>query len=252
MRTTTLIIAALLLTAWFPIQTGGEEKAMPENDKIRVLVVTGGHDFEREPFFALFQGYDDITYQAVEHPKAHDLFKPDAANQYDVLVLYDMWQDISDEAKANFVNLLQQGKGLVALHHCLASYQSWDEYAKAIGGKFYLQKQVEGGVEKPASTFQHGVRFTVHVADPNHPVTSGVKDFEIVDETYGHFEVLPQVKPLLTTDEPSSGKTIGWTNTYGQSRVVYLELGHDHTAYENPNFRQLVAQAIRWTAGKAE
>jgi hypothetical protein len=27
-------------------------------------------------------------------------------------------------------------------------------------------------------------------------------------------------------------------------------LEHDHTAYENPNYRRLVAQAIRWTAGQ--
>ena len=32
------------------------------------------------------------------------------------------------------------------------------------------------------------------------------------------------------------------------SRVVYLQLSHDHKAYENPNYQKLVAQAIRWTA----
>ena len=26
--------------------------------------------------------------------------------------------------------------------------------------------------------------------------------------------------------------------------------GHDHFAYENPNFRQILRQAIRWTAKK--
>jgi type 1 glutamine amidotransferase len=29
---------------------------------------------------------------------------------------------------------------------------------------------------------------------------------------------------------------------------VYLQLGHDHWAYENPNYRELVARAIRWVA----
>ncbi|MCS6861282.1 MAG: ThuA domain-containing protein [Abditibacteriales bacterium] len=223
---------------------------MAENGKIRVLVVTGGHGFEREPFLALFKSIEDITFREVEHPKAHDLFKPDAAKQYDVLVLYDMWGNITDEAKANFVSLLKQGKGVVALHHALAGYPAWDEYARIIGGKFRLQKSVEGGVEKPASTFKHGVRFTVKIADPNHPVTKGMKDFEIVDETYGNFDVSPNVKPLLTTDEPTSGKTIGWCHTYGKSRVVYIQLGHDHTAYENPHYRRLVAQAIRYASAK--
>lgn len=250
MRTTMVLFATQLLTVWLLPATMGEEKPMSENGKIRVLIVTGGHDFEREPFFALFQSFTDIEYREAAHPQAHELFKPEAAAQYDVLVFYDMWPDIAEEARANLVKLLKQGKGLVALHHCLASYPTWDEYTKIIGGKFYLQPHTEGGVEKPASTYRHGVRFTVHIADPNHPVTRGLEDFEIEDETYGQFDVHPQVQPLLTTDEPTSGRTIGWAHTYGKSRVVYLQLGHDHLAYENPSYRRLVRQAIRWTAEK--
>jgi hypothetical protein len=231
---------ATLVAASLTLKMEGEN-AMADNGKIRALVVTGGHGFEREPFFAMFKGHEGITYQSVEHPNAHDWFKPEAAGQFDVIVLYDMWQDITDAAKAHFINLLKQGKGLVALHHALAGYQTWNEYATIIGGKFRLQK----GSEKP-STFKHGVKFTVHVADSSHPVTKGLKDFEMVDETYGDFDVRPHVKPLLTTDEPTSGKTIGWAHTYGKSRVVYVQLGHDHTAYDNPNYRRLVAQAIRW------
>ena len=45
-----------------------------------------------------------------------------------------------------------------------------------------------------------------------------------------------------------SGKPLAWTRTQGKSRVVYLELGHDHLAYENPNYRQLVARSVHWVA----
>ena len=34
--------------------------------KIRVLVVTGGHDFEREPFFKVFEDNAEITFEAAE------------------------------------------------------------------------------------------------------------------------------------------------------------------------------------------
>lgn len=216
--------------------------------KIRVLVITGGHDFEREPFFKLFQDNPDISYRAVEHPNAQALFKPEAAKGYDVLVLYDMHQEISEEAKADFLARLQEGKGLVVLHHAIADYQQWPEYARVIGARYYLEKTVVDGVEKARSTYQHGVHFTIHVADPNHPVTQGVKDFEIHDETYNLFDVAGDCHILLTTDEPQSNKVIGWTRAYGKARVVYLQSGHDHFAYENPNYRQILRQAIRWTA----
>ena len=152
--------------------------------------------------------------------------------------------------KTNLVSLLKNGKGLVATHHCLAGYPAWDEYANIIGGKYYQEKTVEEGVERPASTYQHDVDFTVQVADAQHPVTKGLKDFKIHDETYGKFGVKPDVKVLLTTEEPTSTRSICWAKEYGRARVVYLALGHDHLAFENPNYRQLLAQAIQWTAGR--
>src|SRR5215813_1231788 len=172
--------------------------------KIRVLIVTGGHDFEKEPFFKLFKDNHEITYRAVEHPNAHALFKADAAKDYDVLVFYDMHQEITDEAKADFVARLKEGKGLVVLHHAIADYQQWPEYARIIGARYYLQKTVVDGLEKPRSAYRHDMHFTLHVADPNHAVTSGVKDFEIHDETYNLFDVAKGNQVLLTTDEPES------------------------------------------------
>ena len=72
-----------------------------EKPRTQVLVITGGHGFEKEPFFKLFQENPAITYQAVEHPKAHALLTADAAKAWDVLVLYDMHQEIADAAKAD-------------------------------------------------------------------------------------------------------------------------------------------------------
>ena len=220
-----------------------------ETPRIRVLLVTGGHGFEQKPFFQVFKDNPEITFEAVAQPKAQDCFQPAAAARYDVIVLYDYWQPIGPEARTNFLARLQEGKGLVALHHCLANYQDWPEFARVIGGKYWLQKHSEKGVEKPGSTYQHDVDMPVKIADPTHPITAGLKDFVIHDETYGQFEVAPDVHPLLTTPAPTSGPVIGWAKTYGPARVAYLELGHDHQAYANPNYRQLVAQAIRWAAG---
>jgi type 1 glutamine amidotransferase len=219
-------------------------------DTIRVLVVTGGHDFEQEPFFKLFKENPDISYRAVEHPNAQALLKAEAAKDYDVLVFYDMHQEITDEAKADFLARLKEGKGLVALHHAIADYQQWPEYAKIIGARYYLQKTVVNGVEKPRSVYKHGMHFTVQVVDPKHPVTKGVKDFAIHDETYNLFDVANDCQVLLTTDEPESNKVIGWAKIYGKARIVYLQSGHDHFAYENPNYQQILRQAIQWTARK--
>ena len=79
-----------------------------------------------------------------------------------------------------------------------------------------------------------------------HPVTDGLDDFIIHDEVYGGFNVLPTVQPLLSTDHPESGKVIAWTNNYGKSRIIYIQLGHDHNSYRDPNYRRLIQQSIEW------
>ncbi len=259
MRKMLPVLMAVLLAAWMTPQLAADEKAAP--GKIRVLLVTGGHAFEKPQFFKVFEDNPEITFEAVEHPNPKDKnappvdpmaakFRPDVAKSYDVIVLYDMWQKITDETKADFVALLKSGKGLVVLHHAIANYQDWEEYPKMFGARYYLKPTIVNGVEKARCQWKHGVKMNVHIVDPKHPIAHGLKDFEITDETYKGYDIRPEVKPLLTTDEPLSSPTVGWTHTYGKARVAYLQLGHDHLAYENPNYCRLVAQVIRWTAGK--
>ncbi|MFA6244322.1 MAG: ThuA domain-containing protein [Candidatus Hydrogenedentales bacterium] len=223
-----------------------EDAAKP----VRALIVTGGHDFDRAEFFAAFDTMKGITWKEVQHPAANDMYTKEASEQYDVVVLYDMVQTISEEQKQNLIRLLKEdGKGLVAVHHCLSSYQDWPEYTRIIGGKYYLADVVENGkVVRPGSTYDHDQKFRVQIVDPAHPITKGITDFEIEDETYKGFEVLEGVKPLLRVEHPKCGPIVGWTHDYGKAHVAYTLLGHDKKGYENEGFRGLVRNAILWAA----
>jgi type 1 glutamine amidotransferase len=77
----------------------------------------------------LLKSFSDLTFTHVEHTNAHALFAPAAANDHDVLVLYDMWQKIDEAAQTNFMNLVTSGKGVMALHHSIADYNEWDPCA---------------------------------------------------------------------------------------------------------------------------
>ncbi len=214
--------------------------------KQKILIFTGGHKFEREAFFNIFENMDGIEFKEVSHPDANQLYDSDLIKDFDVLLFYDMVQEIDDSQKAAFKALLQAGKGVVFLHHSLLSYQGWEEYEKIIGGRYIISKTDESY----GSNYRHDVKIPVKIVSKNHPITKEMNDFVIHDEVYGNFRVSPKVSQLLTTTHPESGKTIGWTNEYGKSRIVYIQLGHDHFAYDDSNYRLLIKQSISWVSHK--
>jgi len=222
------------------------------DQKFKVLVITGGHGFDKEPFFKMFADNVEIAFTAAEHVKTNaSVYDRDDLLSYDVVVLYDMPQQITDAQKAKFMSLFDKGVGLVVLHHALVSYQKWPEYEYIIGGRYQEPDPNKGGVVTEAAGYQHDVDIPVVIVATNHVVTAGVSNFMIQDEIYWGFRVGSDVTPLISTTHPKSGKPLAWTRTQGKSRVMYLQLGHDKSAFENENYRRLLAQGIRWAANHA-
>lgn len=221
--------------------------ANPPAKPIRILVITGGHGYKVEQFNQMLSGLgDNITFQVAEFPAAYDMFLPENRSSYDVLVFYHMWQKITDEQAKVFAECISDGKPVVALHHSICAYDDWTEYWNIIGGKYFHKLTTFKGNDYQPCSYIHDVNFNVKVVSKNNPVTKGVKDFPIFDETYKGYYVEDGVTPLLTTDEPGSTPIIGWSKMYGKSRIVVLQSGHDVPTFENQNFRKLLKQSIEW------
>jgi type 1 glutamine amidotransferase len=132
----------------------------------------------------------------------------------------------------------------------MGAYQQWPEFKKITGTKYYLKEAVEDGVRRKAGSYKHDVDIAVHVSNKNHPITRGMSDFTIHDETYKNCWFDKNNRVLLTTDHATSDKTIGWVREYGKAKVCTIQLGHDSKAYGNGNYSRLVRRAILWTVGK--
>jgi len=218
-------------------------------DNLNVLVITGGHEFERTQFFEMMDSFENIDYQEVIQPEANQSYTS-VADKYDAIIFYDMVQKITEEQKKDLLALTNEGIGMVFLHHSLVSYNHWDQFLQLIGGRYHQDAYQKDGKTIPGSTYRHDVQIPVKIEAQEHPVTNNLDDFILFDEVYGGFSVLPTVTPLLSTTHPESSEIIGWAHSYNNSRVVYLQPGHDHHAYENANYRTLVINAIRWVHQK--
>ena len=255
-----------------------------------VLLVTKGHPFDREAFFSMFDGLPGVGWTHVEQPAAEALFEPVEAARFDAFVLYDMpgirfhpdrvpdFPAPDERLKERMKRLLDAGHGFVFLHHAIAGWPAWEEYAEIIGGRFLYLPATLRGVPRQDSGYRHGVTHEVRVLR-DHPVTAGVPEtFRITDELYLYEVFEDSVEPLLASDyaftrdnfysaervvrdrrmfdnegwtHPPGSNLIGWTRTVGPSRIVYLQCGDDPVAYANPHFQTLLANAIHWVSQRA-
>ncbi len=92
-----------------------------------ILVVTGGHPFDHNDFFALFDSLE-VNWTHVEHPAARKFFSPEFAADYDAFVMYDMpgikyrrggleYEFPSESYKSDLLALLEAGKRMVFKRH---------------------------------------------------------------------------------------------------------------------------------------
>lgn len=219
---------------------------------LKVAVLTGGHDFEQKPFTDMLHSFKAKKMMCTEVKlKDHSEIFEDISNwDYDVIVMYNMTQNISEQRRENFKKLLDRGIGYVCLHHNMGAFQAWPEFKKIAGGKYYIKPTKEDGKEIRGSTYKHDRDMEIMVADKSHPITRGLKDFKIHDEGYKFCGFEKDNQILLTADHPDCDKTVAWVSKYRKAKICGIMLGHDGKAYANPNYRKVLSQAILWTAGR--
>jgi uncharacterized protein len=232
----------------------------------------------------------EITWTHVDHPAAQVFFDPDLAAPFDVFVVFDMigrsrkarpdgtFETVNLEPspalKKGMRALLQKGKGMVFFHHAIGSWVAWPEYPEILGGgsefnAFPGLPLKLRGKEYPYSPNRVGVEQHITIADKTHPIVQGLGDgFDIVDEVFLHPVFEDSVHALLRTDfkrvdsnftrqyeqgwrYPGEGSSLAaWCKASERSPIVYLQFGHDAKAWENPGFRTLMSNSIRWAASK--
>lgn len=237
---------ALLLGSLMFAMAAGAGRAQDGPAPLRLLVVTGGHDYPTS-FYSLFdQSGSEQPGLVWDHETTTEAaFRRDVRSRYDVVVLYDMPATLGAAGRANLKAFAESGKGLVVLHHALCSHNDWDWYRDMVGARYLVEAQ--GG--RPASTYRHDETIPLAVARP-HPITAGVALTEIFDETYKGMWLAPGNSVLLTTTHPLADPPVAWISGYERSRVVAIQLGHGRQAHAHPGYRALVRNAILWSAGR--
>lgn len=195
------------------------------------------------------------------HTENGAVFNKEQLQQFDAVVFHNATGDmLSKEQELAFQQWLESGGGWLGVHAAGdGSHQTWDWYMdNLLGAKFTAHIM--------GPQFQVA---TVHVEDKDHPAVHALPDqFEHSEEWYS-WEESPRANDfeiLATIDESSYSpvqKILGqendlrmgdhpvvWANCVGQGRSVYSTMGHAAEAYDVPEHKRLLEDALAWALGE--
>jgi type 1 glutamine amidotransferase len=234
----TAVVLALSILPACVLRADDAPKKAGTAKKMQVLVLVGGHGFPVKPFQEVFASFPDMKCTFVEEKVGGEAFDSIDHWPYDAIVLYNLDKRPSENRWQNFLKLMDRGVGLVVLHHGLHAYRDWPEFQKMTGLTSFV------------SQAKDDVNFKIHIEDPQHPIVKGLKDFAVKEETYKGHSIDPKMHVLLTTSEPGNYRAIAWVHTYRNASVCCLQLGHGENIYGQKEFRTILGNAIRWSAGR--
>jgi type 1 glutamine amidotransferase len=184
--------------------------------------------------------------EATEDPAA---FTVTNLARFHVIVFAQTTGDpLDDAAQTAFEAWLATGGNWVGIHSAADTEYTWPVYEALLGAYFKSHPAIQ--------------QATVRIEVANHPATAGLPAAWVRTDEWYDFRTNPRATAgmtvLATLDESTyTGGTMGadhplvWAHTTaGGGRAIYTAMGHTMESYADPLFRQHLAGAIRWAAGR--
>jgi len=211
------------------------------NPKLKIAVITEWHPIDVIAFQKLFESFPEFEC----YIQSLELFIADEKNRdcYDAVVYYNLSMPLLQEDSKTYKYFTQKmgrtKQGIFLLHHAILCYDGWDFWSELTG------------IENRKFTYHWDQTVDYHIEKPDHPIVKGLKDWQMVDETYMLEEAAcPGSEVLITADHPLSIRDIAWTRQYLDSRILCYASGHDESAYHNESFREVLRNGILWCANQ--
>ena len=169
---------------------------------------------------------------------------------------------IEREEVAGLAAAVAGGTGLAGWHGGIAdSYRSSAAYLHLIGAQFAAHPGKPAG-ERVGDRTDNDVphRVTILPAGRDHPITTGIDDFDLRTEQYwvladSYLDVLATTTRVDHVDDPWSRPVTSpavWTRQWGAGRMFVCTPGHEVRVLRDPNVRTLVERGLLWAARRPE
>jgi type 1 glutamine amidotransferase len=190
-------------------------------------------------------------------------FEPGKIDQFDAIVFLNTTRNVfkgaEDEKRLqdSLMKFVRSGKGFVGIHAATDTLYNWPAYGEMINGYF-------NGHPWSAGTKVH---IAIEEGKEDHPLTAmlGGEPLVFKEEIYQFKDPYDssEVDMLLRLDPEKSDQVKGlkrddndygvaWARHWGEGRVFYCSLGHNHDIYWHPKVLRHYLAGIQWALGDYE
>jgi type 1 glutamine amidotransferase len=155
----------------------------------------------------------------------------------DVMLLFTKRLEIPDDQLELVKKYCRSGRPVVGIRTASHAFKNWLELDRDILGGDYHGHYGAGLLTKVA--FAEGAN--------SHPVLKDVQPFESPSKLYKNPHIASDTNLLLSGTIPEHTEPVAWTRERNGGRVFYTSLGGPED-FEMPVFRQLLVNAILWSA----
>lgn len=218
---------------------------------IKVLILSGAnnHDWKKTTPL-LIRIFDEANLFSTRVTNKPDTLAYKDFKKYDLVVSNaNTWPDNSirwsSQWETDFLKYVKEGGGALFFHAGASSFYGWDDYHRIGIGRWGK----ETGHNAP-------VVAKLNDLDQKHPITKGLKGFQIMDEIWEKTELYSGAKTIgsLTATNAKDGHLIDepavFVNLTGKGRSFFTILGHDERALVNSGLQTLLLRAAQWCAGR--
>ncbi len=231
-----------------------------ETDSRRALVVRGGWDGHQPveatnlflPF--LHEHFDEVRVEESTAVYADT----DYLETVDLIVQSVTMSTIADDEFRGLQSAVVAGAGFAGWHGGIAdSFRNNSDYLHLVGGQFATHPGKAPG-ERTGTPADNYVSYTVSITEvgATHPITAGVRDFELTTEQYwvlhdDYNDVLATTTQKVRPWDPFHREVTSpaiWTRQWGEGRVFVATPGHQVAILEQDPIRSIIERGLLWAA----
>lgn len=230
----------------------------------RALVVRGGWDghqpVEATELFIPHLLENGFTVEVHDSPEPYA--DADLMAGVDLVVQCVTMSTITGEQVSGLRHAIEAGTGLAGWHGGIAdSYRNTSDYLQLIGGQFACHPG-KHPQERVGDRSDNYVRHTIQILPgaKDHPITTGIADFELVTEQYwvltdDYLDVLATTTQQVRDGDPWHREVTSpaiWTRQWGQGRIFVATPGHSVNVLLQPEVNQIIRRGLLWAAREAQ